>query len=859
VSTWRRGIVLAAVALLLAAGGAAAVPVRQLLGPIASTWLWLPATLSAVSLLLLGSGHRGLSATFGLVGRLAFLALIVAFVADPSANAFDRAIDAFRLGADAAGEAVKKVVLGAVGVVFVGYVVTQVMAPAQDSPRTKTTVSSSTGAHPVVGLVLRAVVRLLLLGIGGAIWLGVMAAAWVVLGWWRLRLAISDEGVSARVLAVLLERRRATLAAAYGLVGGAWTTGRRTSQLGVWVRPAWLARAADLSVEDQGTWERTNTAEDTELAELGRGIIAAYDVALQPGNHHAGGQQGRDPRAGPPLGPYRIEVTRAWSRPDFHALVVTISPAVAAAAGAKVGLDQIVPVLDAHTAWTSEDLRSLHLSDRRVAADPLRDGAVGLFIALDRGPMVTAPANPDPVIAAVDRALGEAGLRSRFRLIGREEGIDADTIEFRSSFRTSAEWADLERAWKGLQPAVALFARSPAVRLETRLDPYSFVALVPKPAAEFPTGEAVDWTRVFERYEPALRRHPLRFILGLDSRGEPVHVELGHETPHLLIAGGTGSGKSRSAVFSPLLQLLELNPPDRLGLWILDSVKRELTSLFGDAPHIRHAVIAEDADAVVATIERFAAEMDARYRELAGRDFDPAKGQSQLLIIEEWADLVLLLEKSDLERVVKSLARIGQIGRAGGHHLAVITQRASADVIRKSNFKGRISGYFPSASDYGIVFDHHRRLLPNIKGRLAWSAGGEIVVCQGLYADNDTIRRRIAGLSGRRPASPPKTREHWPTQAVIDRLDDSTLVRLLYEWDALDGPDLTITVRGLADRIRALGLTPGRTERLTDGLSRLEVAGLLGRASNGPTAPRRLVLASIDAALARVERRPDGR
>ena len=312
-------------------------------------------------------------------------------------------------------------------------------------------------------------------------------------------------------------------------------------------------------------------------------------------------------------------------------------------------------------------------------------------------------------------------------------------------------------------------------------------------------------------------------------------MELGHETPHLLVAGATGTGKSRSAVFSPLLQLLEINPPARLGLWLLDSVKREVTRMFGDAPHIRHAVVAEDADAVVVTIERFAAEMDARYRELRGREFDPATGQSQLCIVEEFGDLVLLLDKADLERFVRAVTRIGQLGRAAGFHLVLVTQKASAVVVSprvKSNLGLRVCGYFPNVADYGIVLDEHRRLLPNVKGRLAVGTSSGIVVCQGLYADNETIHRRIRALRGTRTSTPHSTERAWPTQADIDRLDDTTLLRLLYAWRAADNGDLTVTVRGLAEHVRTLGLTPGRIERLTEALARLEAAGVLDRTSS---------------------------
>lgn len=822
---------------------------RGMLGPLVASVLPIPFAIWAVSIAVLDARYRRTSALLGILARLSLLAVALAFIAGPDLTIADQAAMLVGARIGDAADGLRRVLAALAGLVVAVGVVASLVAPKQTAPATKRQIGGR-GGHPITGIMLRSLVRLALLVAGTVSWLAILTTGWLVLGWWRLRLALAPGSDRDRWVRRALELRGRGLAAGFARVGGAWRARTRGPAHGVWLRPAWLVRSEELELVDERAWERTSTPEDAQLAELGKGLLAAYDVALQAV------VRGGDARApAPRVGPYRLEIARAWSRPDLHAVVLSVTPALAAAVAARVGLDQLVPVLDAVTSWTGDDLRSLHLSDRRIAGDPLREGTVGLFVALDRVPATSVTTDADPVVAAVDRALGEAGLRGRFRMAAREEGIEADTMEYRASFRTSTEWRELETSWKNLAPAVALFAKSQTVRLETRLDPYGFLVVVPKPAPEFPSGEAVDWTRVFERYEPALRRHPLRFVLGLDHRSEPVFLELGHETPHLLVAGGTGSGKSRSAVFSPLLQLLE-GSPDHLGVWLLDSVKRELVSLFGDAPHVRHAVVAEDADAVVETIERFAAEMDARYRELRGMEFDPATGQSQLCVVEEFGDIVLLLDKADLERFVRAVTRIGQLGRAAGFHLVLVTQKASAEVLPprlKSNFKGRVCGFFPNVADYGIVFDEHRRLLPNVKGRLAVTTGSGLVVCQGLYADNETIHRRVRAMRGPRTSTPRPAVAAWPSQADIDRLDDATLLRLLYAWRAADDGELTVTVRGLVEYIRSLGLTPGRVERLTEALARLEGVGVLDRTSSHVTAPRRLAYGSEEEALMRLQ------
>ncbi len=146
-----------------------------------------------------------------------------------------------------------------------------------------------------------------------------------------------------------------------------------------------------------------------------------------------------------------------------------------------------------------------------------------------------------------------------------------------------------------------------------------------------------------------------------------------------------------------------------------------------------------------------------------------------------------------------------------------------------------------------ILFDQHRRLLPNIKGRLAVSTDGHTVqVVQGLFVDNATIRELIADLRRRisRPLVPAPPRDapepRAPTAREIEALEPLTLARLIYRWQAeLDEP-LVVSVRSMVDRVRSLGYTPGRVERYTAGLADLEDRGVLGRAGDGPLSPRRL-------------------
>ena len=826
------------------------------LGPSVEHWLWLSPTLAAMA--TFADDRPAVASVLSLAARLGVWVLAALWLADPAPNG----PDALAMWARAAGATIRTAIAGLAGLLVIGAVIALFLspsAPPRDDRRTTVTAGSSLG--PTSAALLRLGLRTGLWLVATLVRLALLLIAWTALG---------GRGAVSVAQGAGDDRLGSILGQAFAAIGGGssslgrWLSsassdwGKREKH-GVWVIPAAVARDAVGEIIEDLDWSpgADETADETELREFASGLVAAYDVALSSGSRSGSGREpGQDPRSAPPkLVPYRIEVARAWTQPDYHAVVMRITPPTAATAAARLGTDALVPALDAATSLTSSDLRRLRLSDRRLAADPLRAGVAGLFVALDRAPEsgVRSDAAGDPLTRAVTRALDEAGLDDRFRFTSHDDGFDADTLEYRASFRSSAEYRELEAAWKGLQPAIVLFSRNAAVRLEARLDPYAFVVVAPKPTPEFPSGEAVDLEHILARYEPVLRRRVLRFILGLDHRGEPLYVELGTETPHLLVAGGTGSGKSR-AVFSALTQLVSVNAPDRLGLWLLDSVKRELTNLFGDAPHVERRVIAEDAADVVVTLTAFTTAMDARYRELGGREFDPSRGRSHLLVIEEWADLRDLLDRTELDEVVRLVNRIGQIGRGAGFHLVLVTQKASAEVIPprlKSNFKGRIAGYFAQASDFAILFDQHKRLLPNVKGRLAVSLGGdEIRIVQAVYADNETIRRRIKALGGRSgplerpsdpvPALPDEFTPRLPTVREVELMSPLTLARILFAWQAEEQVPIVVSVRTVAERLRSLGHTPGRTERLMAVLADLEAITLLERVGESANAPRRL-------------------
>lgn len=213
----------------------------------------------------------------------------------------------------------------------------------------------------------------------------------------------------------------------------------------------------------------------------------------------------------------------------------------------------------------------------------------------------------------------------------------------------------------------------------------------------------------------------LTVALGKDIMGNPKYMEI-NKTPHLLIAGSTGSGKS-VCVNGIISTILMRAKPDEVKLIMVDPKKVEL-SMYNCIPHLLMPVITDPKKASAA-LQKVVDEMLKRYdlfEESKTKNIEgynnylrnknknlPQESQIPLLpymvvIIDELADLMVVARKE----VEDSIMRITQMARAAGIHLIVATQRPSTDVITgviKANIPSRISFAVSSQIDSRTILD----------------------------------------------------------------------------------------------------------------------------------------------------------
>lgn len=218
--------------------------------------------------------------------------------------------------------------------------------------------------------------------------------------------------------------------------------------------------------------------------------------------------------------------------------------------------------------------------------------------------------------------------------------------------------------------------------------------------------------------------NPMNVILGLGLDGEAVHLNIA-KSPHCLIGGTTGSGKS-VCINSMIASILFKAHPDDVKLILIDPKIIEFSN-YEDIPHLATPVITEPKVAAAA-LKWAVEEMENRYqlfRSLRVREYEEYSKVAAnnlevkhipyiVIIIDELADL-MLVAGNDVEDYIQ---RLTQKGRASGIHLIIATQRPSVDVIKgtiKTNIPTRIAFLVKTQVDSSIILDHSgaEKLLGN--------------------------------------------------------------------------------------------------------------------------------------------------
>ena len=261
-----------------------------------------------------------------------------------------------------------------------------------------------------------------------------------------------------------------------------------------------------------------------------------------------------------------------------------------------------------------------------------------------------------------------------------------------------------------IQREIALALAAKDIRIEAPIPGKSTIGI------ELPNkiNSSVSFKEVLTKMPEVNEKNLLAVGLGKDIMGKVKWMEI-NSTPHLLVAGATGSGKS-VCMNCIITSILMRTKPDQVKLVMVDPKKVEL-SMYNGVPHLLCPVVTDPKKASV-VLKNIVAEMEKRYDILEKTKNKNIKGYNSfceknpeytkmpyiVVIIDELADLMIVAAKE----VEDSIMRITQMARAAGIHLIVATQRPSTDVITgvvKANIPSRISFAVSSSIDSRTILD----------------------------------------------------------------------------------------------------------------------------------------------------------
>ena len=256
------------------------------------------------------------------------------------------------------------------------------------------------------------------------------------------------------------------------------------------------------------------------------------------------------------------------------------------------------------------------------------------------------------------------------------------------------------------------------IAMELSVEDVRILAPIPgKPAIGVEVPNKKRDTIGFDVMMPALKAKYFKIpmVLGKTITGDSIVIDVA-KTPHLLVAGTTGSGKS-VCINGLICSVLYTKTPKEVRMILVDPKMVEL-SLYNGIPHLLTPVIT-DAKKALKAMSFVVEEMERRmalFSSIGAKKIEEYNEKIEekklarvrlpyiMVIIDEFADLMLAVGK-ELETSIK---RITAVARFCGIHLILATQRPSSDVITgiiKSNIPTQIAFAVSNSTNSRIIID----------------------------------------------------------------------------------------------------------------------------------------------------------
>ena len=253
-------------------------------------------------------------------------------------------------------------------------------------------------------------------------------------------------------------------------------------------------------------------------------------------------------------------------------------------------------------------------------------------------------------IGILEQVLKDFEVYAKVREVHVGPSVTQYELEIKSGTRTSKITS--------IHSEIALALAAKDVRIQAPIPGKSTVGV------EIPNkvNSAVGFREIITSFPKEKQSNKLMVALGKDIMGTPRYCEI-NKTPHLLVAGATGSGKS-VCINCILASILMRARPDEVKLIMVDPKKVEL-SMYNGIPHLLQPVVTDPRKASIA-LQKVVAEMmdrydkfeDSRTKNIEGYNAYLEKKNKNLpeesrlpllpyivVIIDELADLMVVAKK----------------------------------------------------------------------------------------------------------------------------------------------------------------------------------------------------------------------
>jgi len=189
-------------------------------------------------------------------------------------------------------------------------------------------------------------------------------------------------------------------------------------------------------------------------------------------------------------------------------------------------------------------------------------------------------------------------------------------------------------------------------------------------------------------------------LLGVDIKGKPYLVDFSDSnTPHLLIAGQTGSGKS--VLLASIITSLQLfYTPKDIEFYLVDPKMVELT-VFEDSKYTAESVT--EVEEALDLLKNLEVAMDERYRKFRSikvkdiTSYNRKVNENEqmkriIMVFDEYASMIESSDESK-KKMEQSIKHLSQKARAAGIHLIICTQSPKAEILTttiRNNLTARV-------------------------------------------------------------------------------------------------------------------------------------------------------------------------